>query len=150
MSTVPAHAALVDKATIRSVQGILAARKAQDGGTQRYLLAGLVVCGACDRRFDSHWAHHRTGYRCRHGRTSARAEAPGLKSVFVREEHLLDGLRSRLPELTGGGDEDLADYLRANGLVIVYLGPDWILEQLQPEAAPTALPPSGTQLAFPV
>ncbi|MEV4734765.1 zinc ribbon domain-containing protein [Saccharopolyspora sp. NPDC049426] len=40
------------------------------------LLAGLVVCGACDRRFDSHWAHNRPGYRCRHGRTSARGKTP--------------------------------------------------------------------------
>ncbi|MEB3371328.1 hypothetical protein [Saccharopolyspora mangrovi] len=98
---------------------------------------------------DSHWAHNRPGYRCRHGRTSARAEAPGLKSVYVREEHLLDGLRSRLPEVSGD-DKDVADHLCANGLVIVYLGPDWILEQLQLVAAPAALPPSGTQLAFPV
>ncbi len=111
---------------------------------------GACGCvGLGDRRFDSHWAHNRPGYRCRHGRTSARAEEPGLKNVYVREEHLLDGLRSRLPELTGGG-QDVADYLRVNGLVIVYLRPDWILEQLQPEAAPTALPTNGTQLAFPV
>lgn len=54
------------------------------------------------------------------------------------------------PGLTGGGDQDVADYLRANGLVIVYLGPEWILEQRQPVAAPTALPPGGTQLAFPM
>lgn len=33
--------------------------------------------------------------------------------VYVREEHLLDGLRSLPPELTGGGDQDVADYLRA-------------------------------------
>ncbi len=54
------------------------------------------------------------------------------------------------PELIGGGDQDVADYLRENGLVIVYLGPDWILEQRQPEAASAVLPPSGTQRAFPV
>lgn len=40
--------------------------------------------------------------------------------------------------------------LRASGLVIVYLGPDWMLEELRPEAASAALPPSETQLAFPV
>ncbi|GAB3678026.1 recombinase family protein [Saccharopolyspora tripterygii] len=148
VSNAPAHAALVDEATFRSVQGIRAARKSRDGGTRTYLLAGLVVCGACDRRFDSHWVHHRPGYRCRHGRTSARAETPGLKSVYVREGHLLDGLRSRLPELAD--DEEVADYLRANGLVIVYLGSDWVLEELQLESAPTAVPSSETQLALPV
>ncbi|MEB3372417.1 recombinase family protein [Saccharopolyspora mangrovi] len=135
VSDAPAHAALVDEEMFRSVQGIRAARRSQDGGTRTYLFAGLVVCGACDRRFDSHWAHNRAGYRCRHGRTSARAEAPGLKSVYVREEHLLEGLRSRLAGLTGGGDEDVVDYLRANGLVIVYLGPDWENEELPSEAA---------------
>lgn len=58
-----------------------------------------------------------------------------------RPEHLLDGLRARLPEVTGG-DDDVADYLRVNELVIVYLGPDWMLEQLQSEAGPTAPPPN--------
>ncbi|WP_281290223.1 recombinase family protein [Saccharopolyspora dendranthemae] len=148
VSTAPAHAALVDEETFRSVQGIRSVRQSRDGGTRTYLLSGFVVCGACDRRLDSHWAHNRPGYRCRHGRTSARAEAPGLKSVYVREEHLLDGLRSQLPEVTG--DADVVDHLRANGLVIVYLGPDWMLERIEPEAVTTALPPSGTQLAFPV
>lgn len=38
-------------------------------------------------------------------------EAPGLSSVYVRD----DGLRSLPPELAGGGDQDVADYLRANG-----------------------------------
>ncbi|WP_407691292.1 hypothetical protein [Saccharopolyspora mangrovi] len=124
VSNAPAHAALVDEATFRSVQGIRTARRSGDGGARTYLLARLVVCGAGGR--GSHRAHNRPGYRYRHGRTSARAEAPGLKSVFVREEHLLAGLRSRLPEVTGG-DEDLVDHVRANGLVIVYLGPDWML-----------------------
>lgn len=76
-------------------------------------------------------------------------EAPGLSSVYLREGHFLDGLRSLPPELTGGGDQDVADYLRANGLVIVYLGPDWILEELQPDAIATALLPTGSQPAFP-
>ncbi len=81
------------------------------------------------------------------GRTSARAEAPGLQSAYVREEHLFAGLRWRLTEVTR---EDTGDHPRANGLVIVYLGPDWILEQRQPDAAPTALSSRGNQLSLPV
>lgn len=94
--------------------------------------------------------HNRPGYRCRHGRTSARTEQPVLKSTYVREEHLLAGLRARLTEVTGGDDTDLADYLRTNRLVIVYLGPDWEIEELPPEAVATIPPPSGTQLSLPV
>jgi hypothetical protein len=81
----------VDEATFRSVQGIRAARSSQDGGVRRYLLAGLVVCGAMM------WP-----------------------TIFV------------------------------NGLVIVFLGPDWILEELQPQAAPTTPPTSGAQPSLPV
>ncbi len=46
VSNAPAHAALVDEATFRSVQGIRAGRKAQDGGPERIFSRGLRVCGA--------------------------------------------------------------------------------------------------------
>ncbi|MGP4017480.1 recombinase family protein [Saccharopolyspora sp. 5N708] len=150
VSNAPAHAALVDEATFRSVQGIRAARKSQDGDVRTYRLAGLIVCGACDRRFDLHRVHNRPGYRCRHGRTSARTEAPVLKSTYVREEHLLAGLRARLADVTGDDDTDLADYLHTNGLVIVYLGPDWAIEEIPPEAPATTPRIGRTQLALPV
>ncbi|MEV0055940.1 recombinase family protein [Saccharopolyspora shandongensis] len=128
VSNTPAHAALVDEATFRSVQGIRAARKSQDGDTRAYLLAGLIMCGACDRRFDSHWGHNRPGYRCRHGHTSARNQAPAMRNTYVREDHLLAALRARLADVAGD-DAALADYLGTIGLVIIYVGPDWTIEE---------------------
>ncbi|SFP00368.1 Recombinase zinc beta ribbon domain-containing protein [Saccharopolyspora antimicrobica] len=130
VSKTPAHPALVDEATFRAVQGMRTARKTQDGDTRTYLLAGLIRCGLCDRRFDSHWVHNRPGYRCRHGHTSARTQTPIPKSTYVREDHLLDGLRVRLNDATGD-NTSLADYLRTKGLVIVYRGPDWSVEEAQ-------------------
>lgn len=128
VSNAPAHAALVDEATFRSIQGMRAARKTQEGDTRIYRLAGLIVCGRCGRRFDAHWVNNRAGYRCRHGHTSARTQALVLKSTYVREDHLLAALRTRLVYVTGD-DVALVDYLRTNGLVIVYCGPDWTIEK---------------------
>ncbi|MER7078939.1 recombinase zinc beta ribbon domain-containing protein [Saccharopolyspora kobensis] len=130
VSKAPAHPALVDEATFQAVQGMRAARKSQDGDTRTYLLAGLIMCGVCDRRFDSHWVHNRPGYRCRHGHTSARTHTPIPKSTYVREDHLLDGLRVQLNEATGD-NTSLANYLRTNSLVIVYRDPDWTIEKAQ-------------------
>ncbi|MEV0082888.1 recombinase family protein [Saccharopolyspora sp. NPDC050642] len=131
VSNAPAHTALVDEATFRSIQGMRAARKSKEGDTRVYRLAGLIVCGVCDRRFDAHWVHNRPGYRCRHGHTSARTQtAVGMKNTYVREDHLLEALRTRLAGVTRGNDTALADHLHTNGLVIVYSGPDWTLEDV--------------------
>ncbi|MEV0705684.1 zinc ribbon domain-containing protein [Saccharopolyspora sp. NPDC050389] len=131
VSNVPAHRALVDEVTFHAIQGMRVARKTQGGDTRIYRLAGLVVCGRCGRRFDSHWVNNRAGYRCRHGHTSARNQAPVMKNTYVREDHLLAALRARLADATGNDEAAVADYLRTNGLVIVYLGPDWALEEAQ-------------------
>ncbi|TDD36796.1 hypothetical protein E1288_41360 [Saccharopolyspora elongata] len=111
------------------VQDMRAARKTQDGDTRTYVLAGLIMCGVCDRRFDSHWVHERPGYRCRHGRTSARTQAPVPKSTYVREDHLLEALRARLADAIGNDEAAASDYLRTNGLVIVHFGLDWTVEE---------------------
>ncbi|WP_338597157.1 recombinase family protein [Saccharopolyspora sp. SCSIO 74807] len=67
ISSRPTHAALVSEADFVAVQHMRATRGAVSGSARVYLLAGLVRCGLCRRRMDSHWAHRRPGYRCRHG-----------------------------------------------------------------------------------
>jgi hypothetical protein len=50
---------------------------------------------------DSHWINQRAGYRCRHGHTSAPHRPDGHpKNVYIRQDHLLAGLRHRLPHDT--------------------------------------------------
>lgn len=92
---------------------------------------------------------NRAGYRCRHGYTSARDQpTPSMKNTYVREDHLLDGLRARLSEITSNDDAAVADYVRTNGLVIVYHGPTWTIEQIMPTTGPTARRSSSIQLAI--
>jgi hypothetical protein len=80
ISTKRSHPALVSDDDFVAAQAIRAARPTQDGSPRVYLLAGLLKCGFCGRRLDSHWANGRPGYRCRHGYTSARPRtASGLE-----------------------------------------------------------------------
>jgi hypothetical protein len=73
----PAHPALVSEADYIAAQGIAAIPgPAPDGDPdaprqQRYLLAGLLACGACGRKTESAWSHGKAAYRCRHGNTTA-------------------------------------------------------------------------------
>jgi len=124
------HPALVNDVTFAAVQGMRAARSTRDGGTRTYLLAGLVVCGVCGRRLDSHTAKKQPGYRCRHGYTSARARPPGsAKIVYIAEQRLLVELRSRLSDTAGSKFADPTDYLRSAGKVVVCTGPTWVIEE---------------------
>jgi hypothetical protein len=133
-----AHPRLVDDVTYAAVQGLRAARRTQDGTTRKYVLAGLVTCGACGRRMDAHWVNNRPGYRCRHGHTSARTRPPGLpKNTYTREDHLLSGLRNHLPDLVALDDTGLADHLRATTLVIVCTGSTWTIRDAD---TPATLP----------
>ncbi|WP_414637391.1 recombinase family protein [Actinophytocola sp.] len=131
ISKMIAHPALVTEQDFVAAQAIRAARPAQDGGTRRYPLAGLIRCGVCDRRMDAHWVHGRAGYRCRHGRTSGHPRQPSpAKNVYVREDHLLAALPTRLAELgvdpahpgddTGSSNDParLAEVLRTHHLTI--------------------------------
>jgi hypothetical protein len=132
-----AHPPLVDDATYAAVQGLRAARHTEDGTIRKYVLAGLVTCGACGRRMDAHWVNNRPGYRCRHGHTSANTRPPGLpKNTYVREDHLLSSLRDRLPELAALEDADLADHLQETNLVAVCIGSTWTITDAEPPATP--------------
>ena len=93
ISNRPAHPALVSEAGFVAAQDINAARDPapQDAPVlRRYLLAGLLACGMCGRRMESAWSNGKAAYRCRHGRTSARAPDPARpKNTYVREDKLL-------------------------------------------------------------
>lgn len=51
---------------------------------------------------ESHWTHHRPGYPCRHGHTSAIRPEPGrTRNAYLREDHVLPHLPALLVRLTG-------------------------------------------------
>ena len=68
---------------------------------RRYLLAGLLACGACGRRMESAWSNGKPAYRCRHGHTSASIPDPDRpKNAYVREEIVLGKLPALHSQLT--------------------------------------------------
>jgi hypothetical protein len=84
---VPARRAppsLVTEEEFVAAQHVCATRPTRSGQRRQYLLSGLVRCGVCGRRMDSHWIHDRAGYRCRHGHSSSRPRtAAGPKYVYL-------------------------------------------------------------------
>lgn len=72
-----AHRALVTEQDFIAAQQIRAARPAHDGRTRRFALAGLIHCGVCDRRLDSHWNHGRPTYRAATVTTAPNARTKG-------------------------------------------------------------------------
>ncbi|MGW1915795.1 recombinase zinc beta ribbon domain-containing protein [Streptomyces sp. NPDC002076] len=68
--------ALVSEADFITVQNLRPRHQTAQGRT--YLLAGLLCCGVCGGRMESHWSHDSPGYRCRHGHTGATRPGPGL------------------------------------------------------------------------
>ncbi|MDH6213185.1 recombinase family protein [Streptomyces pseudovenezuelae] len=98
ISTKPAHPALVGEADFITVQHIRADR--QTTARRIYALAGLLRCGVCGRRMESHWSH-RPAYRCRHGHSSATPPIPRrTPNAYVREDHILPHLPALLIRLT--------------------------------------------------
>ena len=74
---------------------------------------------------DSHWVNNRSGYRCRHGHTSAKtATGSQPRNLYLREDHATDRIRAALTELgllqpVGAQPEDpriLATLARTHGL----------------------------------
>ncbi|MER6083431.1 recombinase family protein [Streptomyces sp. NPDC001833] len=99
ISARPAHPALVSEADFITVQNLRTRRETTSGHT--YLLTGLLCCGICGRRMESHWTHHRPGYRCRHGHTSATRPDPGRAlNAYLREDHVLPHLAALHLRLT--------------------------------------------------
>jgi DNA invertase Pin-like site-specific DNA recombinase len=99
-----AHPLLVSEAHFVAVQAIRSTRASGHGTFRTYRLAGLLRCGTCGRRLDSHWVNDRPGYRCRHGYTSASpaTDRPDRERViYVREDELLQDLASTLCHESG-------------------------------------------------
>lgn len=130
ISTRPSHPALVSEADFVAVQAIRAVRPTSDTDTRTYLLAGLLRCGVCQRRMDSHWTHGRPGYRCRHGHTSTRHRNPNQpKNIYVREDHLLAQLTEHFTNPSPQDNKpmsgenayagEITQHLRENNLVIL-------------------------------
>jgi DNA invertase Pin-like site-specific DNA recombinase len=126
ISDKPAQPPLVCESDFIAVQAIHAAPTPTDGEPRRYLLAGLVCCSICGRIMDSHWAHDRATYRCRHGYNSARTKpAARPKILYVREDHLLARMRyspalhQQHPELRTIDPGAVAAYLDAHNMLIV-------------------------------
>jgi hypothetical protein len=127
----------VSEAKFLAAQHVRAARQTRDGRPRGYLLSGLVRCGACGRRMDSHWVHGRAGYRCRHGHSSSRPRAAdGPRYVYVREDLLVRELvgqlvdRPAVPDVDQVRRSDVASTLatlRAEGLLVVHDGRSWDL-----------------------
>jgi DNA invertase Pin-like site-specific DNA recombinase len=132
----PAHAALVSEADFIKTQDTAAARGPAGPAARRYLLAGLLACGACGRRLESAWSHGRPAYRCRHGYTSATIPDPARpKTSYLREDEILPHLpalailhaesgtpdRARQAPITAPAQiADFIDQLRAEGVVLTY------------------------------
>jgi hypothetical protein len=72
----------------------------QPGSYVDPLLAGLLHCRICDRRIESCWANQRTGYRCRHGHTSATPRPDRPRNAYVREDDILPHLPALAIRLT--------------------------------------------------
>jgi DNA invertase Pin-like site-specific DNA recombinase len=113
MSRKPAHVALVSEADYIAAQDISAIRgpAPQDDLVgpcrRRYLLAGLLKCGACGRRMESAWSNGKPAYRCRHGHTTATTPDPGrLKNAYIREDRVLPLLPAIHMLLTGTGGSE--------------------------------------------
>jgi hypothetical protein len=145
ISRKPAHPALVSEADYIAAQGVSATRgpspQAEPGAPtkRRYLLSGLLTCGACGRRMESAWSNGNPAYRCRHGHTTASTPGPERpKNAYIREAlivphlaalHLLltepaDGprrLRTRRgTDVRSQSAEDVIFYLRENEIQLTW------------------------------
>jgi site-specific DNA recombinase len=93
------HPTIIDDATFRQVQEILAARGHGSEPHERtrtrhtYVLRGRFICGLCDRKMQAHWTNDRAYYRCRYPNEyglANRVEHP--RNIFVRENDVLPQL----------------------------------------------------------
>lgn len=126
ISKIMAHPALVSEDDFIAAQAVSAIPIPANGATRTYALVGLLHCRSCGRRMESHWVHHRPGYRCRHGHTSAKPATPDRpKTLYLREDHILARIALRLdpvgaPDQTAPLDPtELGNYLRAHHVTIL-------------------------------
>ena len=136
ISKQPAHPALVSEAGFIAAQDTATPR---GPAGRRYLLAGLLACGRCERKLESAWSNGKPAYRCRHGYTSAnRPDLARPKNTYIREDQILPHLAAiailmHRPRQTDSGTRrsltqvttparaaDLIDSLRAAGVILSY------------------------------
>ncbi|MFI5615569.1 recombinase family protein [Amycolatopsis sp. NPDC051903] len=141
LSTAAAHPALVTEQDFVAAQQIRAPRPTRDNRPRQFALAGMIHCGVCHRRLDSHWNHGRPTYRCRHGHTSAQgATQPRPKTLYVREDHLIEQINIRVghrstesqttPEPDRTRSSRVAAELRDSGRLIILDNTGWRLETI--------------------
>jgi DNA invertase Pin-like site-specific DNA recombinase len=100
ISSAPTHEAIVDVDTFETVQMHIAQRANGRGSRERssrhsYLLRGLLICGLCGRRMQSHWKKEqgKAWYRCRFAAEYALAEyIEHPKTVNVQEGPIEEAL----------------------------------------------------------
>lgn len=134
VSRVVSHPALVSEADFVAAQQVRAERASGDDTRRRYLLRGLLRCGHCGRRMDSHWVHERAGYRCRHGQRSTRSRSANAPdNLYVREDVMFRGLAASITLDDGDAagttsPQDAIEFLRSNAMVAEVYSPDrWVL-----------------------
>jgi DNA invertase Pin-like site-specific DNA recombinase len=144
ISTRMAHPGLVSEADFIAAQAVHSHRPTSDGTARTYLLAGLLKCRRCGRRMDAHWVNDRPGYRCRHGRTSAkRPTGDHPKSLYRREDQLLTELATHLAHsVASSAPHEVARHLRTNRIVIIC---DELGCTLSSDKSPDTAQPQGQQ-----
>jgi site-specific DNA recombinase len=148
----PAHTALVSKGNFITAQDMAVPRGPAGPAVRRYLLAGLLACGRCERRLESAWSNGKPAYRCRHGYTSAASASGRPGNTYVREDQILPHLAAIGIILaasagnTGGGNRGpaqvtgpadaaaLIDQLRSGGIVLTYHPDDRTLHAADDDA----------------
>jgi hypothetical protein len=89
------------------------------GPTKSQLLDCRLVAA---KPADSHWHHGRPTYRCRHGQTSTRgAGQPRPKTLYIREDHLVDQINIRLGDQGHDGHATLESVWTRSSRVAVAL-----------------------------
>ena len=94
-----AHPPLVAVEDFELAQTIMAASGHGRTGTQprrtrrHYVLRGLMLCGLCDRKMQSHQAHESASYRCRYPNEYALANhVQHPRNVYVAERDIIPAL----------------------------------------------------------
>jgi site-specific DNA recombinase len=121
ISTRLSHSALVSPEDFVAVQNLRSVRPEDSIRRRRtYLLAGLLRCGLCGRKMDSHWVNDRPGYRCRHGKRSTRPTGPDQDGyLYIREDDPLERLLADQNLANHVSDShELATHLRQHKITI--------------------------------
>jgi DNA invertase Pin-like site-specific DNA recombinase len=90
------HPVIIDKDVFARIEGKLAARRCQTGGTKArtqskhaYSLRGVLYCGLCNRKMQAHTYKDYVYFRCRYPEEYALAnKVKHPRNIFVREQQV--------------------------------------------------------------